>query len=429
MSKAVQLLFLSLVISCLASASRAGIELDRIIAVVNDDVIMRSELDERIRTIVDQMREQGTPLPPQGVLEKQVLDRLILTKLQIQEALATGIRVDDESLNRTISNIASENKLSLAQFRQILEADNYSYEKFREDIRNEILVSRLVQRQVNNRVSVTDNEIENFLANMEQQGAIDKEYKISHILIAISQTANAEDREKMKTKAEEILAELRAGKEFAQMAATHSDSQTALEGGDLGWRKAAQVPTLFADFIAIMEPGDVSDLITSPSGYHIIRLDDIRTGEKVMVTQVHARHILVRPSEIEEEEDVVRRLEQVRMRIINGDDFGELARGHSQDPVSAADGGDLGWRGPGDLVPEFEDMMNSLRPGEVSPPFETQFGWHIVQVLERREHDNTEDAFRTQARESIRQRKLGEARENWLRQIRDDAYVEYRLEF
>ena len=429
MSRSIHFLFLILLFSCQVFPCFAGIELDRIIAVVNDDVIMRSELDERVRTVVKQLEEQGTPLPPHGVLEKQVLDRLILTKLQIQEALSTGIRVDDESLNRTISNIAAENKLSLAEFRKILEADNYSYDKFREDIRNEILVSRLVQRQVNNRVTVTKSEIENFLSNMEQQGAIDKEYKISHILVAVSQTASLADRESKKEKAEKILAELRAGNDFAQTAATYSDGQQALDGGDLGWRKAAEVPTLFADFIAIMEPGDVSDLITSPSGYHIIRLDDIRTGKKVMVTQTHARHILIRPNEVETSDDVLRRLEQVRLRIINGDDFAELARGHSQDTVSAADGGDLGWNSPGDLVPEFEDVMNSLRIGEVSPPFETQFGWHILQVLERREHDNTEDAIRTQAREAIRQRKMAEARENWLRQMRDDAYVEYRLDF
>lgn len=422
------LLYLILII-CPVTRCPAGIELDRIIAVVNDDVVMRSELDEKVRTITAQLNEQGTTLPPPGVLERQVLDRLILTKLQIQEAMHTGIRVDDETLNRTISNIAAQNKLSLAEFRKILEADNYSYGKFREDIRDEILVSRLVQRQVNNRVNVSESEIENFLANMEQQGAIDKEYKISHILIAISQNASLETMEKARKKAEDILKELKAGKDFAQMAATYSDGQQALDGGDLGWRKAGQVPTLFADFIAIMNIGDISDLITSSSGYHIIRLDDVRTGKQIIITQVHARHILIKPNEVENVEDVQRRLQQLKLRIENGEDFGELARGHSQDTVSAAQGGDLDWIDPGDLVPEFENVLNSLQVGEISPPFETQYGWHIVQVLERRKHDNTEDAIRTQAREAIRERKLAEAKENWLRQMRDDAYVEYRLNY
>lgn len=428
MSRFKYLLYLILIIGSVARCP-AAVVLDRIVAVVNDDVVMRSELDERVRTITAQLKEQGTTLPPKGVLERQVLDRLILTKLQIQEALHTGIRVDDETLNRTINDIAAHNKLSLAEFRKVLESDNYSYEKFREDIRNEILVSRLVQRQVNNRVTVSPSEIENFLSNMEQQGAIDKEYKISHILVAIPQNASPETIEKTRQKAEKILKELKAGKDFAQMAATYSDGQQALEGGDLGWRKAGQVPTLFADFIAIMKVGDISDIITSPSGYHIIRLDDERTGKKVIITQVHARHILIRTNEVEKTADVVRRLKQLRNRIINGEDFGKLARSNSQDTVSAAQGGDLGWVSPGDLVPEFEEVMNSLKVGEVSPPFETQYGWHIVQVLARREHDNTKDAIRNQAREAIRQRKLAEAKDNWLRQLRDDAYVEYRLKF
>lgn len=406
----------------------AAVELDRIVAVVNDDVVMRSELDERVRTVTGQLNDQGTPLPPKGVLERQVLDRLILTKLQIQEALHTGIRVDDETLNRTISDIAAHNKVSLAEFRKILESDNYNYQKFREDIRNEILISRLVQRQVNNRVMVSNREIENYLATMEQQGAIDKEYKISHILLAIPQNASPATVEKTRKKAQDVLKELKEGKDFAQMAATYSDGQQALEGGDLGWRKAGQVPTLFADFISIMNVGDVSDLITSPSGYHIIRLDDVRTGKKVIITQVHVRHILIKPNEVEKRKDVIRRLNQLKLRIETGEDFEELARAHSQDTVSAADGGDLGWVSPGDLVPEFEQVMNSIKVGEISQPFETQFGWHIIQVLGKRKHDNTEDALRTQAREAIRERKLSEAKDNWLRQMRDDAYVEYRLD-
>lgn len=413
---------------CLLHASQAAVELDRIIAVINDDVVMKSELDEKVRTVKNQLNEQGTTLPPTSILEKQVLDRLILTNLQIQMAEKTGIRVDDESLNRTISNIAAENKLSLAQFREILESDGYSYEKFREDIRNEILTSRLRQRQVDNRITVTDREIRNYLDNQEHQGEVETEYNLAHILVSTPEGMSAAGRDEAKKIAEKVLADLGNGGDFAQLAATYSDSQDALDGGKLGWRKAGQVPTLFAEYVADMEKGDYSDIIRSSSGYHIIKLLDVRSTEQHVVTQTHARHILIRPDELISDEDAEARLGQLLMRIKGGDDFADLARGHSNDSVSAADGGSLGWVSPGDLVPEFEAAMNSLAPGEVSAPFKTQFGYHIVQVLERREHDSTEDVKRAKAREAIRKRKLEEAHDNWLRELRDDAYVEYRLE-
>ena len=413
---------------CVLQGAQAAVELDRIIAVINDDVVMKSELDDKVRTVKNQLKEQGTTLPPSSILEKQVLDRLILTKLQIQMAEKTGIRVDDESLNRTISNIAAENKLSLAQFREILESDGYSYEKFREDIRHEILTSRLRQRQVDNRITVTDREISNFMDNQEHQGEVETEYSLAHILVSTPEGMSAAEREDAKKIADKVLADLKNGGDFAQLAATYSDSQDALDGGKLGWRKAGQVPTLFAESVADMEKGDVSDIIRSSSGYHIITLLDVRSTEQVVVTQTHARHILIRTDELINDEDARARLKQLLMRLKGGDDFADLARGHSNDSVSAADGGSLGWVSPGDLVPEFEAAMNALAPGEVSQPFKTQFGHHIVQVLERREHDSTEDVKRAKAREAIRRRKLEEAHQNWLREMRDDAYVEYRLE-
>jgi len=403
-------------------------DLDRIVAVINDDVIMRSELAVKIRGVASQMEEQNIPLPPRNILEKQVLDRLIMTKLQIQMAQNTGIRVDDETLNRTISNIARENELSLNQFREILEQDGYGYENFRREIRDEILISRLQQRQVDNRVIVTDREIDNYLSNQEHQGETDIEFHIAHILIAIPEGASTRQLTRARETAEQALSELQGGADFANMAATYSDGQQALDGGDLGWRKAGQVPTLFADFISDMEVGGLSGLIKSPSGYHIIKLLDKRSSEQVVVTQTKVRHILVRPDELTTVDDARRRLQQLRMRIEGGDDFAELARAHSVDTMSAADGGDLGWVNPGDLVPEFENMMNSLEPGAVSEPFPSQFGFHIVQVLGRREHDSTEDIKRARAREAIRRRKLEEARTDWLRQMRDEAYVEYRLD-
>jgi len=389
---------------------------------------MLSELEEKVLTIKNQLREQGTSLPPSSILEKQVLDRLILTKLQTQMAANTGIRIDDETLNRTISNIAAENQLTLAQFREILESDNYSYEKFREDIRNEILISRLRQRQVDNRVVVSEREIENFLSSQALQDEFDKEYRLAHILIATPEGISIEKKATAKQTAQKVLKELSAGQGFAQMAAAHSDGQQALDGGDLGWRKAGQVPTLFANFVADMQKGDVSELITSPSGYHIIKLTDVRASEQIVVTQTNARHILIRPNELITEDGAKVRLQQLKQRIEGGDDFAELAKGNSIDTVSAADGGNLGWVGPGDLVPQFEQIMDTLAPGEISNPFKTQFGFHIVQVLERRKHDSTEDVKRAKARNAIRQRKMEEARENWLREMRDEAYVEYRLE-
>ena len=412
----------------LSTPGMAAQDLDRIVAIINDDVIMRSELAEKIRTVTVQMQEQNIPLPPQPILEKQVLDRLIMTKLQIQTAQNTGIRVDDETLNRTISNIAAENELNLNQFREILEGDGYGYETFRKDIRNEILISRLQQRQVDNRIIVTEREIENFLSNREFQGETDIEFHIAHILIAINEGASTRQVTKTRETADKVLSELQGGANFSNMAATYSDGQQALDGGDLGWRKAGQVPTLFADFITNMEAGDLSDIIKSPSGYHIIKLLDKRSTEQVVVTQTKTRHILIQPDELTTPEDALRRLQQLKIRIEGGDDFAELARAHSVDPMSAAQGGDLGWVNPGDLVPEFQRVMDSLEPGATSEPFRTQFGYHVVQVLDRREHDSTEDIKRARAREAIRRRKLDEARTDWLRQMRDEAYVEYRLD-
>lgn len=419
------LVFLGLL---LALGARAAVQVDRIVAVVNDDVIMASELNDKLRTVKDQLRQQGTTLPPTAVLQRQVLDRLILNKLQLQMAEHTGIRVDDETLNRTISNIAAENQVSLDDFRKILEQDGYSYARFREDIRHQIMIARLQQRAVDNRVVVSEREVDNYLANQAHQGVTELEYHLAHILIAMPSSPSTSQLEKTRDKAQMVLEKLKGGADFKEVAAQYSDGQQALDGGDLGWRKASQVPTLFADFVADMHKGDISDLIRSPSGYHIIKLLNVRDSKKVVVTQTHARHILIKTDELTTDEDAVRRLKQLKLRIEGGADFGDLARANSTDAVSAADGGDLGWVSPGDLVPQFEQVMNSLNPGEISEPFRTRYGWHIVQVLGRRKHDSTDDIRRARAREAIRKRKVEEARENWLRELRDDAYVEYRLD-
>ncbi len=412
----------------LTGTANAGVPLDRIIAVVNEDVIMHSELRNKLRAITSQLTEQNAQLPPRDILEKQVLEQLILNKLQLQFAANTGILVDDETLNRAISNIATENKLNLSQFREILERDGYSYEAFREDIRNEIIISRLKQRQVDNRIAVTDREIDNFLVTEEFQGGTETEYRLSHILINIPEESTQEETEQARLVAEKVLEDLANGEDFAMLARAISDGQQAQEGGDLGWRKAGDIPSLFAGQVSTLKEGEVSELIQNPSGFHIIKLTGMRSGDKYMVTQTRARHILIRPNELVTDDDAKNRLAQLKLRLEGGDNFEELARSHSEDPGSAVNGGDLGWTNPGDMVPEFENEMDQLEPGEISNPFKTPFGWHIVQVLERRQHDNTEDLKRARAREIIRARKIEEAQQNWLRGLRDEAYVEYRLD-
>ncbi len=411
----------------LINLAHAEEALDRIVAIINNDVVLLSEMEEKIRTIVSQLREANQQIPPTSALEKQVLDRIILNKLQLQMAERTGIRVDDETLNRSISNIATENGLPLKEFRVILENDGYSFESFRENMRNEIAISRLRQRQIINRISVTDREIDNFLATQEHQGLTETEYRIGHILIAVTESSSEEEIEQGKLVAEKVLEDLIAGQDFAEMAATVSDGQQAANGGDLGWRTKNKIPSLFSDYIAEMQEGDISELIHSPSGFHIIQFSGLRTGEKSIVRQTLAKHILIRADEITSNKAAEEKLTQLLYRIEQGEKFSTIARSNSEDTLSALDGGSLGWRSPGELVPQFEEAMEALEPGQISEPFKTQFGWHIVQIMERRDHDNTENAKRTRARDIIRQRKIKENEQDWLRGLRDDAYVQYRL--
>jgi len=408
--------------------SQADVQLDRIIAVVGNDIIMQSELETKLRTVVAQMQQQGVQIPSSSVLETQILERMILMKIQLQKADETGIRVDDETLNRTISNIAAGNNVSLSQFKEILEKDGFSYEQFRENMRDEIVISRLRQRQVDNRISITSKEIDNALTNLEFQGKTETEYLLQHILISLPEAPSADEEEQARIIAVKVVEDLKAGLDFNTMAATVSDGQRALEGGNLGWRKVNEIPTIFSTQVATMEKGDISDLIKSSSGFHIVKLTDVRSSEKHMITQTNARHILIKVDELTTPDDAWVKLEQLRIRIEGGDDFAKLAKANSDDKLSAAQGGDLGWSSPGRLVPQFEEVMNQLEIDQISEPFETQFGWHILQVLERREFDDTENAKREQASETIRRRKSEEAHQNWLRHLRDEAYVEYRLD-
>jgi len=425
----ISLLLSVAVFACwLSGPVHAEVMLDRIIAVVNDDVIMLSEFENKLHAARAQIAQEHAQAPPDEILHRQVLESLIMNKLQLQLAATTGVVVDDETLNQTINRIAEQNKVSLTQFREILERDGFSYERFREDIRDEITISRLRQRHIDNRVAVTDGEIDNFLATEELQGGAENEYHLSHILIATPEAATTEEKEQARLVANKVLEDLANGEDFAKLAMSVSAGQQAAEGGDLGWRKASEIPSLFADLVTQMKEGEVSKLIESPGGFHIIKLTGLRTSDKHMVTQTRARHILMRPNELLSEADIKNKLEQAKARVMQGENFAEMAKSHSEDAASAVNGGDLGWVNPGAMVPEFEAQMNLLKPGEISEPFKTQFGWHIVQVLERREHDNSEDLKRDKARETIRQKKIAEAQQNWLRQLRDEAYVEYRLE-
>ncbi len=396
-------------------------------AVVNNDVILYSELERKLRQVRERLARSGTRPPPLPILERQVLERMIVDRIQMQTAAHAGITVDDVALDSAIRNIAAENGVSMEEFRSILEQDGYPFSRFREDIRTQMTLSLLRKRMIEERIVVTEREVEDYLANQKHQGGEATEYRILHILIATPEGASPEEIEATRKKAEKVREKLLAGEDFSQMAMEVSDGQQALEGGDLGWRKLEQLPTLFSDLVPDMEPEQISELIRSPSGFHIIKLAGVRHGEKVMIEQTHARHILIRPNELISDEEAKNRLVQLRERIENGEDFAELARAHSDDRASALEGGDLGWASPGDFDPKFEQVMNELEPGEISEPFQTRFGWHIVQVLERRTHDSTEEVRRAQARKAIRDRKLNEELQSWLRRLRDEAYVEIRL--
>ena len=404
------------------------VEIDSIVAVVNDDVIVRSKLNGNLSQLVARLRQNGTRIPPLRVLERQVLDHLISQELQIQAARRAGITVDDQTLAGAIGSIARRNNLSISELRDALEADGLSFSGFREEMRDEIIIGRLRTQEVHNRISVTNQELDNYLASGKGLNPQRTAFHVLHILIATPEAASSEEIQKARDKAESLVEALRGGADFRRTAIIESNGREALQGGDLGWLKAEELPSLIVDRVSTMRRAEISDPIRTSGGYHIIKLEDYKGGGQHMITQTHARHILLTTNELVSETDARTRLAQLRERIAQGDDFGTLARSHSDDKASAIKGGDLGWVSPGDLVPQFEQQMNELSPGELSPPFETQFGWHIVQLLERRDHDSTEEILKNEAKETIRKRKAEEATDLWLRRLRDEAYVELRLQ-
>lgn len=402
--------------------------LDDIVAVVNDDVVVRSELNKEIALIIPQMQQQGTSPPPQAQLEKQVLDRLILKRLQRQRAKELNIEVDETMLTEALTNIASRNGLSLETLQATLEAGGIRFADFREDTRAQILTSRLQSQEVINKIQVTDKEIDRFLAKESSRLIEREQVRLQHILIALPDNPTPEQIKTAESKANRLLAQLRAGADFSAVAARESDGSNALEGGDLGWFEMGAVPALVADQAATLAEGEITAPLKSASGFHLIKLREIKGATPGDVTQIRAQHILIRTNEVVSDDDAKQRLAQLRERIINGDDFGTLARAHSDDTGSALKGGELGWANPGDTVPEFEAEMTALPVNEVSKPFKSTFGWHIVQVLERRSQDTSGEVMRVKAREALQRRKAEEATEEWLRQLRDQAYVEIRLD-
>ena len=401
--------------------------LDRVVAIVNDGVVLNSDLDTQVDAVSERLRQQKLELPPQNVLRQQVLERLVLQEIQLQRANHAGVKISDEMLNAALQDVAKRNNLTLTQLPDALTQQGVDYAEYREEIRREMMLQVLRQRDVLQHISVTPREIDQFLDRQAKTPSERNEYNVSHILIAVGQEASPAQQEAAARRAQEVYERSKAGEDFAKLAVAYSNSQTALEGGALGWRKGSELPTFLADIIAKLKPGEVSEPLRTPTGYHIIRLNEVRGGTEAAVeNQVHVRHILMKTNDLADDATVRGKLAALRERILKGEDFAAVAQVTSQDPGSAAEGGDLGWSGPGTFAPEFEQAIATLKDNEISEPFHTQFGWHIAQMLGHRRYDNTDEIKRRQAMEAIRASKADEETELWLRRMRDEAYVEYK---
>ena len=415
---------LAIIALCSAfSLQAAPVEIDRISAIVDDSIIMKSELDARINTVKRQMAGQ---LPPDDILSEQVLERLILESIQLQMADRGGVQVSDQQLTDTVKRIAKQNGMTIEQFSQALKKDGLSYREAVEQIRTEMLISRVQKFQVNNRVKISEQDVDYFLASKAGKMASEEEYRISHILISIPSQASPEEIKKAHKKANNVIANIRLGQDFRQQAIANSKGRNALKGGDLGWRKEAQLPSLFADVVSQLNIGDVSEPIKSASGFHIIQIADKRGGSTFLITQTKVRHILVMPNEIRNDADAESRINQVYKKLTNDGDFAKLAKEYSDDPGSAANGGDLGWVNPGDMVPAFDTTMNDSEPGKLSKPFKSQFGWHILEVEGRQETDMGQQVQRNQVHQMLQARQFEEELPIWLRKIRSESYVDIK---
>jgi peptidyl-prolyl cis-trans isomerase SurA len=412
-----------------SQGSRPRIALvDRIVAVVNNEVITQFELQARVRDALEELRRRGTAVPASAQLERQVLERMITERIQLQFAKETALHVDELDVDRTVNRIAESNHMTLEEFRKVFERDGVPFDKFRDELRNEILIQRLREREVDNRITVTESEIENYLAEQKEVKESASELRLAHILIRVPEQAGPEQVDRQRARAEEALKRLKSGAEFAEVAASYSDSPDGLKGGDMGWRSREHLPDLFIRAVDHLKPGETSGVLRSPAGFHVLKLLDRRNaGAPAKVEQTLVRHILIRTNEAVSEDEARRKLQGIRERIVNGEDFAELARQYSEDGT-ASRGGELGWVYPGDTVPEFERAFKDLPLKAVSPLVRTPFGWHIIQVLDRRTADASNDRKRLDARKALRERKSDEAYQEWVRQLRDRAYVEYRLD-
>lgn len=419
---------LLLAAAALTAAARDAVLVDRIVALVGKDVITLTELAERVEQAERELVRRRIAAPDPTVLERQVLERMVLDKAQLQRAAESGLRVDELELDRAVQRVAQNNKMTLAELRRTLERDGVSFEGFRNDLRQQIVLTRLREREVDDRVQVSEAEIDQYLEENRPDAAQAVEYDVAHVLVRVPEQASPEQVEQSRERAARVRAQAAAGGDFARLAASYSDAADALQGGAMGWRAPGRLPDLFAEALGDMNPGEVSPLLRSPAGFHVLKLVGRRgAGEAAPVTQTRARHILLKTSEVVSEEEARRRLEGLRERIAAGADFAELARLNSEDGTAAL-GGDLGWVYPGDTVPEFERAMAALKPGEMSGVVRTPFGFHLIRVEERRAADVSLERRRQQARQALRERKAEDAFQEWLRQLRDRTYVELRLD-
>ncbi len=402
---------------------------DRIVAVVNEEVITQQEINELLQNTIQQLQKQATQLPRIEVLEKQLLEQLIMKRIQLQRAKEIGLTVSDNDLDQALHRIVQDNHLTMDEFRQVLLQEGTNVNAFREEIRDEMLIQRLKEQAINERVNVTESEIDNFLENQANSPTANEEYRIAHILIHTSEQMDEAQINERHQRAERAYEDLQQGASFAQVSAEYSDAPDAMQGGELGWRPLAQIGSPFAELLLQMQPGEITPIVRSQIGFHIIKLLERRKLEKsvTIIEQTHAQHILIKVSEIISEEDAHQLIDQIRERIDNGADFMEMAKAYSED-ASASAGGDLGWVSPGDTVPEFEQAMNALLPGQVSQPVRTPFGWHLIKVIERRSQDVSEQKQRETARKTIHARKADAVTQEWLQQLRDQAYVEYKID-
>jgi peptidyl-prolyl cis-trans isomerase SurA len=402
--------------------------LDRVVAIVNDGVVLNSDLDAELGAVSERLREQKLELPPQNVLRQQVLERLVLQELQVQRANKAGIKVSDENVNAALEDVAKRNNMALSQLPDALAQQGVDYATYRDEIRREIMLQMLRQRDVLQHISVTPREIDKFIEKQSHAPSQRSEYNVSHILIAVGQEASPMQVDSASHRAQEVYERAKGGEDFAKLAVAYSNSQTAFDGGALGWRKGSELPTFLTDVVAKLKPGEVSEPLRTPTGFHIVRLNEVRGAgaQPAVEDQIHVRHILMKTNELADDATVKQKLTAIRSRILAGEDFSGLAQTVSEDPGSAVDGGDLGWAGPHTFTPEFEQVIQSLKDNEISEPFKSQYGWHIAQVLGHRRFDNTDEMRRRQAMEAIRASKADEETELWLRHMRDEAYVEYK---